>query len=90
MTDNSNRYGNEPLGKSVEEVEQESGNLVNSPVEGEVQRAGEDTFVPVIANANATGVPGAIFSGGALVDRTGTADDGSTSRSRDADESSET
>ena len=90
MTDNSNRYGNEPLGKSVEEVEQESGNLINSPVEGEVQRAGEDTFVPVIANANATGVPGAIFGGSAMVDRTGTADDGSTTRSRDADESSET
>ncbi len=89
MTDNSNRYGNEPLGKSVEEVEQESGNVVNSPVEGEVRRVNEETFVPVIANANATGVPGAIFNGSAMVDRTGTADDGSTSRTRDADESSE-
>ncbi|KQQ99424.1 hypothetical protein [Deinococcus sp. Leaf326] len=88
MTDNSNRYGNEPLGKSVEEVEQESSNVVNSPVEGEARRAGEETFVPVIANANATGVPGAIFSSSAMVDRTGTADDG-TARTRDTDESSE-
>ncbi|MFC5850171.1 hypothetical protein [Deinococcus petrolearius] len=88
MTDNSNRYGDGPLGKSVEEVEQESANVVNSPVEGEVRRAGDETFVPVIANGNATGVPGGVFNGSAMVDRTGTADDG-TSRTRDTGENSE-
>ncbi|GGO20528.1 hypothetical protein [Deinococcus humi] len=36
MTDN--RYGDKPLGKSVEEVESEQGNRVNSPVSGETRR----------------------------------------------------
>ena len=36
-----NRYGDAPLGKSVEEVQDETGNRVNSPVEGEVVRDGE-------------------------------------------------
>lgn len=60
MTDNSNRYGNEPLGKSVEEVEQDAGNRVNSPVEGEQRRDNDETFVPAIANGNVSSVPGIV------------------------------
>ena len=85
MTDNSNRYGSEPLGKSVEEIESESGNLVNSPVEGEQRR--EESLgaglPPVIAtNANTT-VMGGIVNPASLTDDLGSgADDG---RARPAD-----
>lgn len=87
MTDNSNRYGNEPLGRSVEEVEQESGNLANSPVEGEQVRRDQDTalVVPAVVNGNATGIPAAVTPG-ALVDRGGEASDGTTRENRDSSE----
>ncbi|THF68194.1 hypothetical protein E7T06_17420 [Deinococcus sp. Arct2-2] len=99
MTDNSNRYGNEPLGKSVEEVEQDAGNVVNSSVEGEQRHDNDETFVPAIANGNATGVP-AIVGGTAggiaavlhtnlLTDVDGNHDstnDGTTRENRDSSE----
>ncbi|WP_019588676.1 hypothetical protein [Deinococcus apachensis] len=60
MTDPDNRYGDTPLGRSVEEVEQEGGNLENSPVTGEDLRGGEGDHkvaLPSVANANASVVP---------------------------------
>ncbi len=98
MTDNSNRYGNQPLGKSVEEVEQDAGNRVNSPVEGEERRDNDETFVPAIANGNASGVPGIVggTAGGvpailhtnllAGVDGKDSTNDGRTRENRDISE----
>lgn len=89
MTDNSNRYGSEPLGKSVEEVESESGNLENSPVSGEAVRDAENeaSVVPALVNGNATGIP-AVVRPEALVERGGEANDGRMDRDRDASEES--
>ncbi|WP_414656817.1 hypothetical protein ACINK0_11765 [Deinococcus sp. VB343] len=75
----TNRYGDEPLGKSVEQVERESGNLVNSPVEGEVMREREVTealVVPAIPNANQTGTPAVMVNPAGLVESGSGADDG--------------
>ncbi|MFC4424634.1 hypothetical protein [Deinococcus navajonensis] len=58
MTDSSNRYGDQPLGKSVEEVEREGGNLTNSPVPGELHRDEDAPVVPAVIGGNASGVPG--------------------------------
>ncbi|GGL70345.1 hypothetical protein GCM10010840_05520 [Deinococcus aerolatus] len=58
MTDN--RYGDKPLGKSVEEVENEQGNRVNSPLPGENRRdldAAAD-FVPVVVSGGTGGSAG--------------------------------
>ncbi|MDB5044935.1 MAG: hypothetical protein JWQ08_985 [Deinococcus sp.] len=90
MTDNSNRYGTEPLGKSVEEVEQDAGNQVNSSVGGEDRRRDDETFVPAIVNGNASGVP-AILNTNLLVDadgndRIGNANDGTNRENRDSSE----
>lgn len=87
MTDNSNRYGSEPLGKSVEEVEQETGNVTNSPVEGEALRRAEDTtlVVPAVVNSNTSGIP-ALVNPDALTDRGSRADDGTTRENRDSSE----
>lgn len=46
MSDSDHRYGDAPLGKSVEEIEREGGNLVNSPVPGENRH--EDGALPVV------------------------------------------
>lgn len=85
----TNRYGSEPLGKSVEEIEQESGNVVNSPVEGEVRRAHDEAalpgVVPAAANVNETGVPGVVINPGALVEHVGP-DDGAARPTRDSSE----
>ncbi|ANE43778.1 hypothetical protein [Deinococcus puniceus] len=98
MTDNSNRYGNEPLGKSVEEIEQDAGNRVNSAVEGEERRDNDETFVPAIANGNASSVPGIVggTAGGvpailhtnllAGVDGNDSTHDGRTRENRDSSE----
>ena len=99
MTDNSNRYGNEPLGKSVEEIEQDAGNRVKSPVEGEARRDNDETFVPAIANGNASGVPGivggtaggiaAVLHTNLVTDVDGnhtSANDGTTRENRDSSE----
>lgn len=73
-----NRYGDAPLGKSVEEVEQDSSNRVNSPVEGE-QVQGEAGALPAIVNGNASSVPAIVNPRGLLEEGSG-ADDG-TARS---------
>lgn len=53
MTDSDNRYGDTPLGKSVEEVEQEGGNLEPSPAaDGELWN-NDQVALPAIANASA-------------------------------------
>lgn len=84
MTDNSNRYGDAPLGKSVEEVEQESGNLVNPPVEGEAVRANMDAadmVVPAIPTgvASGMGAPGTAGAAGAVVPLVPSASNGNAS-----------
>lgn len=90
MTDSENRYGDAPLGKSVEEVEGDAGNLVNSPVPGE--NLGDDgaAFVPAIPASNASNVIGVVGAGGlagnGLVQGGGDADDGTTRENRDSSE----
>jgi hypothetical protein len=54
------------VGKSVEEVESESGNRVNSPVEGEARRGANDTVLTPINPAGA-GVMGAGVVGAGVV-----------------------
>lgn len=88
MTDQSNRYGQEPLGKSVEEVEQESSNAVNSPVSGEEVRHEQDRalVVPAVVNSNTSGIP-ALINPDALTDGDGSgADDRRTRENRDSSE----
>ena len=87
MTDQPNRYGNEPLGKSVEEVEQDSGNAANSPAEGETVRHDQDStlVVPAVVNSNTSGVP-AVLNPTALVEDGGGADDGRGRENRDSSE----
>lgn len=86
MTDN--RYGSKPLGKSVEEVQEESGNRVNSPVEGEVVRAEQDKLIPAIVNGNATGTH-AVINPDALIEPGSDAEDGTAQARRDSDSTSE-
>ncbi|MBB6015997.1 hypothetical protein ACFP9V_11360 [Deinococcus radiopugnans] len=70
MTDN--RYGDKPLGKSVEEVESETGNRVNSPLPGEARRDLEvdAAIVPAIVGGGgeSTGAVPAIINSDALVE----------------------
>lgn len=57
----------------------ESGNLVNSPVEGEARREQENAemlVVPAVPNANQTGTPAVAVNPGALVEPGSGADDG--------------
>ncbi|MFC4637592.1 hypothetical protein [Deinococcus hohokamensis] len=68
MTDSSNRYGDRPLGKSVEEVEREGGNLTNPPVPGELRRDDDAPVVPAVIGGNASGVPGVAVSPVVLTD----------------------
>ncbi|BDP41231.1 hypothetical protein DAETH_12000 [Deinococcus aetherius] len=57
MTDSENRYGDTPLGRSVEEVEREGGNLENPPAaDGELWQ-GDEIALPAVANANTSAVP---------------------------------
>lgn len=81
MTDSSNRYGDQPLGKSVEEIEREGGNLENSPVQGEDLRRDDGLVVPAVVGGITSGAPAAVVGAGLLTDRGG-ADDG-TARSGD-------
>ena len=62
MIDSSDRYGSEPLGKSVEEVESEAGNRVNPSVPGEQVRhdEGEVAMIPAVSNSNINTNPGVI------------------------------
>ncbi|MFK7601057.1 hypothetical protein ACI3L1_02460 [Deinococcus sp. SM5_A1] len=70
MTDN--RYGDKPLGKSVEEVESEEGNRVNSPVPGEARRDMQDEadFVPAVVGGGGggTGATPAMINPDALIE----------------------
>ncbi|CAM3836153.1 hypothetical protein [Deinococcus frigens] len=70
MTDN--RYGDKPLGKSVEEVEAEESNRVNSPLPGEARREMQDEadFIPAVVSGGGGGTSGtpAIINPGALVE----------------------
>ena len=80
MTDNSNRYGSEPLGKSDEEVEQESGTRVDSPVGGEAARRDDSVILPAVVNGTTAGVAALINPHG-LIERDGDGTrDGSTTR----------
>lgn len=83
MTDSGNRYGNEPLGKSVEEIEENSSNRVNSPVEGEQRRDEEGVAIPAIVNGNASSVP-AIVNADQLVEDGSGRDDGTETNARDS------
>ncbi|GMA13750.1 hypothetical protein E5F05_15325 [Deinococcus metallilatus] len=93
MTDSDHRYGDAPLGKSVEEIEQDSGNLVNSPVEGEEVRdgGGPDGLLvpPILSGPSGTGMIPAIIDGGRVIreaeDGSG-ADDGTDHPGRDSSE----
>ena len=62
MTDNQGKLTDTaPLGKSVEEVEQDSQNQVNSPVDGEDLQRGEDRVPAVLPAYNQGGLPGGNF-----------------------------
>lgn len=70
MTDSPNRYGSEPLGKSVEEVEAAEGNRVNSPVPGEQVRRDQEevAMIPAVPNSNTSTNPGVVTPGTLLTD----------------------
>lgn len=89
MTDSSNRYGSQPLGKSVEEIEREGSNLENSPVQGEERRRDDGLVVPAVVGGITSGAPAAVVGAGLLTDagRSG-ADDGTahTGDGRTSDE----
>lgn len=86
MPDEAARYGDQPLGKSVEEVERESGESSTRPTDDEMARHAGDTpiEVPAIVNSNASSVP-AVLTPGALTDTRG-ADTTPTSGSADTSE----
>lgn len=86
MTDTGGKYGDQPLGKSVEEIERESGNVRQSPVEGEAQGGDGVVVVPAISNINETAVPGVIVNPGALVEPGAGPDDGRVRPARDSSE----
>lgn len=83
MTDN--RYGDAPLGRSVEEIEQESGNLINSSRPGEAVREDDAAAFPAIVNSNQSASP-AIVNPENLLERGGDADDRTARTHRDGDE----
>ncbi|NTY00404.1 hypothetical protein [Deinococcus sp. JMULE3] len=85
MTDN--RYGDAPLGKSVEEIQQESGNVVNSPATGEARRAEEAPVVPALVTGTGSGVIAAVRPD-ALIEPGSGADDGRDHQNRDSSEES--
>ncbi|MBZ9714025.1 hypothetical protein [Deinococcus multiflagellatus] len=81
-----NRYGDAPLGKSVEEIEQEGGNLINDPRPGEARRDDDLAgVVPAVVNGTTSAVP-AVVRPGALVEGGSGADDGRTREGRDSSE----
>lgn len=71
MTGNDNRYGNQPLGKSVEEVEQEIGATQTPP-----DQAAPDAVVipaPVVVGGTVGSGVAAVVNPAALVDDSGQA-----------------
>lgn len=103
MSDTDHRYGDAPLGKSVEEIEREGGNLVNSPVQGEDRRgddgvplavplgiAGSGVGAPVAGNFNGSQVlPTAGLIGTDAGLRTGEGSGADDGRAQDNRDSSE-
>ena len=90
MTDNQNRYGDEPLGKSAEEIEGDAGNRVNSSMPGEQvrddQMLGGVPVPPVLSGPAGTAmIPGAADTA-RLTDTSGGADDGTARENRDSSE----
>ncbi|WP_102127821.1 hypothetical protein [Deinococcus planocerae] len=93
MTDNENRYGDAPLGRSVEEVEGDAGNRVNSAVPGEQVR--DDDMLagvpaaPVLSGPAGTAViPGVVDVNRVTDANTGGAEDGTARENRDSSEGS--
>ncbi len=90
MTDSDNRYGDAPLGRSVEEVEQDNTNRVNPPVPGEQVR--DDGMLagvpvpPVLSGPAGTAMIPAVRDGERVTDRSGDADDGAARENRDGSE----
>lgn len=84
-----------PLGKSVEEVEQDSSNRVNSPVSSEDRRDDDGVgILPAVAPVGGvagtgitSGVPAAIINPGGMVDADQAgANDGHNNKDRDSSE----
>ncbi|MEW6421372.1 MAG: hypothetical protein AB1511_06565 [Deinococcota bacterium] len=93
MTDRDHRYGEQPLGKSVEEVEAEGGNRLNSPVPGEQVREDELgaglVVPPVLSGPSGTAMIPAVMDGERLTERADDGsgpDDGNTPKNRDSSE----
>ncbi|PIG98901.1 hypothetical protein [Deinococcus sp. UR1] len=75
-----------PLGRSVEAVERESGNLVNDPREGETLRRDQGpAVIPAVANANTTGMIAAVAPADLIEPGSGP-DDGTSTVNRDSSE----
>lgn len=96
MTDSPNRYGDAPLGKSVEEIEQDAGNRVNDSTPGEDARRDTDgaAVLPAVANGTTSGVPAVLNPTGLAaglaatdaMDRENTATGGGARENRDSSE----
>ncbi|GGR53469.1 hypothetical protein GCM10008959_13850 [Deinococcus seoulensis] len=74
-----------PLGRSVEDIERESGNLTNDPREGESMRRDETAVIPAVANANTTGMIAAVAPTD-LIEKGSGPDDGTGTVNRDSSE----
>lgn len=74
-----------PLGRSVEDIERESGNLTNDPREGESRRRDETAVIPAVANANTTGMIAAVAPAD-LIEKGSGPDDGTSHTNRDSSE----
>lgn len=74
-----------PLGRSVEDIERESGNLVNDSREGESLRRDETAVIPAVANANTTGMIAAVAPTD-LIEKGSGPDDGTGTVNRDSSE----
>lgn len=92
MTDNENRYGDAPLGRSVEEVEGDAGNQVNSPMPGEQvrddQMLGGVPVPPVLSGPAGTAMIPGVTDANRTMDTSGGADDGTARENRDSSEGS--
>ncbi|GAA0507375.1 hypothetical protein [Deinococcus depolymerans] len=75
-----------PLGRSVEAVEREGGNLINDPREGEALRRDQGpAVIPAVTNANTTGVIAAVAPADLIEPGSGP-DDGTSTVNRDSSE----
>lgn len=88
MTDRDNRYGDAPLGRSVEQIEGDVGNRVNPAVPGEQVRDEEMLegvpIPPVLSGPSGTAMIPATPDGGRVTEGDGgTAADGTGRTTRD-------